>query len=195
MGTHHNIFIPNLDGFRSSSRRFRGLRLIHTHLAGEDLTTDDLTDLALLRLDLVCALTVNEDGLPGATHTAHLIPENPEGRFWLTLPPRHPSELDVDFLAFIAALEGEFTRRQKARKVEAADRAILVRVETKPFCNGEASVAELKELCRTCGVEVFATVIQHRPEMDPRFLIGKGKLSDLRHPGVADGRQSPHLRP
>jgi GTP-binding protein HflX len=54
VGSHHNILIPSLDGFRSSSRRFRGLRLIHTHLAGEELTTDDLTDLALLRLDLVC---------------------------------------------------------------------------------------------------------------------------------------------
>ena len=179
VGTHHDILIPSLDGFRSSSRRFRGLRLIHTHLAGEELTTDDLTDLALLRLDLVCALEAGEDGLPGYAHTAHLIPENPEGRFWLTLAPQRPAELDLDFTAFITALEGEFARRQKTRKVEAVDRAILVRVETNPFFDGEASLAELRELCRTCDVEVFDAVIQRRPEVDPRFLIGKGKLSDL----------------
>jgi GTP-binding protein HflX len=179
VGSHHNILIPALDGFRSSSRRFRGLRLIHTHLAGEELTTDDLTDLALLRLDLVCALETGDDGLPGYAHTAHLIPENPEGRFWLTLDPRRPAEMDLDFTAFIAALEGEFTGRQKTRKVDAVERAILVRVETNPFFDGEASLAELRELCRSCDVEVFDAVIQRRPEVDPRFLIGRGKLSDL----------------
>jgi GTP-binding protein HflX len=179
VGSHHNILIPALDDFRSSSHRFRGLRLIHTQLAGEELTTDDLTDLALLRLDLVCALDAGEDGLPGYAHTAHLIPENPEGRFWLSLDPRRPAELDLDFTAFISALEGEFAGRQKTRKVEAVERAILVRVETNPFFDGEASLAELRELCRSCDVEVFDTVIQRRPEVDPRFLIGKGKLSDL----------------
>lgn len=179
VGSHHNILIPALDGFRSASRRFRGLRLIHTHLAGEALTTDDLTDLALLRLDLVCALEAGEDGLPGYAHTAHLIPENPEGRFWLTLDPRRPAEEDLNFTAFIAALEGEFAGRQRTRKVEAVERAILVRVETNPFFDGEASLAELRELCRSCDVEVFDAVIQRRPELDPRFLIGKGKLSDL----------------
>jgi len=179
VGSHHSILIPALDGFRSSSRRFRGLRLIHTHLAGEELTTDDLTDLALLRLDLICALEAGEDGLPGHARTAHLIPENPEGRFWLTLDPRRPAELDLDFTAFISALEGEFAGRQKTRKVEAVERAILVRVETNPFFDGEASLAELRELCRSCDVEVFDTVIQRRPEVDPRFLIGRGKLSDL----------------
>lgn len=179
VGSHHNILIPALDGFRSSSRRFRGLRLIHTHLAGEELTTDDLTDLALLRLDLVCALETGEDGLPGYAHTAHLIPENPEGRFWLNLDPRRTAELDLDFTAFIAALEGEFAGRQKTRKVDAVERAILVCVETNPFFDGEASLAELRELCRSCDVEVFDAVIQRRPEVDPRFLIGRGKLSDL----------------
>jgi GTP-binding protein HflX len=148
-------------------------------LSGEELTTDDLTDLALLRLDLVCAIDAGDDGLPGFAHAAHLIPENPEGRYWQTLDPQRPAEMDLDFTAFIAALEGEFTKKQTTRKVEAVDRAILVRVETKSFSDGEESITELKELCRTAGVEVFDAVIQRRPEMDPRFLIGKGKLSDL----------------
>jgi len=87
--------------------------------------------------------------------------------------------LDLDFTTFITALEGEFARRQKTRKVEAIDRAILVRVETNPFFDGESSLAELRELCRTCDVEVFDAVIQRRQEVDPHFLIGKGKLSDL----------------
>ena len=79
VGSHKDILIPGLDNFRSSSTRFKGLRLIHTHLDEGDLTADDLTDLALLRLDLVCAIEARPDGLPGKAYTAHLIPENQEG--------------------------------------------------------------------------------------------------------------------
>ena len=132
-----------------------------------------------MRLDLVCAIEAGEDGLPGVVHTAHLVPENPEGRYWEILPPKRPAEMDLDFLSFITALEGEFAGRQRTRRVEAVDRAILVRVQADPFFDGEASLAELRELCRTSDVEVFDSVIQHRPEVDPRFLIGRGKLSDL----------------
>ena len=99
--------------------------------------------------------------------------------------------MDLDFTAFIAALEGEFARRQTTRKVEAVDRAILVRVETKPFFDSEASLAELRELCRTAGVEVFDAVIQHRPEVDPRYPHRQGKALRPRHPGAADGREPP----
>ena len=53
VGDHRQIMIPSLDEFRSGESRLKGLRLIHTHLNGEALTRDDLTDLALLRLDLV----------------------------------------------------------------------------------------------------------------------------------------------
>jgi GTP-binding protein HflX len=98
--------IPDLSGYRFSSTRFRGLRLIHSHLSNEGLSDEDLTDLALLRLDLICALEAKPDGLPGLAHTAHLIPENPDNRYWLILPPAPPSELRQDFMAFIQALEG-----------------------------------------------------------------------------------------
>ena len=179
VGSHKDILIPGLDSFRSSSSRFRGLRLIHTHLDGENLTTDDLTDLALLRLDLVCAIDTDPDGLPGKAYTAHLIPENLEGTFWMQLPPAPPSELTLNFLSFIQALEGEFTKKQKTRKVDATDRAILIRVETNPRAESEYALDELKELARSCGVEVFDTIMKYRTQMDPKFLLGKGQLSDL----------------
>jgi len=178
-GSNREIMIPSLDGFRSSSARFKGLRLIHTHLNGEGLTTDDLTDLALLRLDLVCAIEAGEDGLPGYAHTAHLIPENPEGKYWLVMERARPSEMDLNFTAFIQALESEFAKKQKTRKVDSTDRAILIRVETNPLADSKTSLDELKELAWSCGVEVFDSVIQYRDHIDPRFLLGKGKISDL----------------
>jgi GTP-binding protein HflX len=179
VGTHQQIVIPVLDSFRAASTRFKGLRLIHTHLNAEGLTHDDLTDLAILRLDLICAVEAAADGLPGMAHTAHLIPENPAGEFWQVLPPARPSELDLDFLAFIQALEGEFQKQQRTRRVEAADRALLVRVETDPDGEPEACLDELRELAHSCGVEVFDAVLQYRDRMDPRFVIGRGKLTEV----------------
>jgi len=171
--------IPSLDAYRSSATRLKGLRLIHTHLAGEPLTRDDLTDLALLRLDLVCAVHVDPEGLPGKVLAAHLIPENPEGRYWLLMEPVAPAQMNLDFAAFIQALEDEIVRKQGTRKVASRERAILVRVETNAGGEGENSVSELRELAGSCGVEVFDTLIQRRPGIDPKFLLGKGKLSEL----------------
>ena len=42
-----------------------------------------------------------------------------------------------------------------------------------------ARVHELRELCRTAGIEVADVAVQRRPEPDPRYLIGRGKLEDV----------------
>jgi GTP-binding protein HflX len=76
VGTAHGIVLPDLKRVRTSAERFRGLRCLHTHLLGENLTQDDLTDLALLRLDLMAAIEVKTDGLPGLVRAAHLLPAN-----------------------------------------------------------------------------------------------------------------------
>ncbi len=178
VGDHRQIMIPSLDEFRSGESRLKGLRLVHTHLNGEALSRDDLTDLALLRLDFISALAVEESGLPGEVHSAHLIPENPDGRYWLQMDPLHPSRMDLDFAGFVQDLEDQIARKQRTRRVGSRERAILIRVETDPR-NRQNTLAELKELSETCGVEVFDVITQHRQEIDPKYLMGKGKLSDV----------------
>ncbi len=66
-GDATQIVLPVLERARLGQARFNGLRCLHTHLRGEKrLTQDDLTDLALLRLDLMAAIDVDEKtGLPG----------------------------------------------------------------------------------------------------------------------------------
>jgi GTP-binding protein HflX len=39
--------------------------------------------------------------------------------------------------------------------------------------------AELRELCRTAGLQVLDVITQRRAELDPRFLLGKGKLEEV----------------
>ena len=179
LGTAKGIFIPNLDAFRSASTRFKGLRMIHTHLAGEELSDEDLTDMSHLRLDIMGALEVRPDKTPGKLYWAHLIPENPEGDYWMIHEPVEPHRLDLNFLSFMAALEDEFARQQKTRKIDAKEKAILVRVEKNPLGMAEASLMELKQLSETCGVAVFDIQIQYRPQPDPKYMVGRGKLSDI----------------
>src|SRR5262249_56498241 len=43
----------------------------------------------------------------------------------------------------------------------------------------EARVAELKEVCRTAGVRVVGVLLQRRPEVDPKYMVGRGKLEEI----------------
>ncbi|MCY1044096.1 GTPase HflX [Corallococcus sp. bb12-1] len=180
VGNAHKLELPDIGRARAGQIRLRGLRLVHTHLKSEPLTKDDLTDLALLRLDCVAAVGVGPEGLPGVLHYAYLVPENGTGEFWQVskLPSVHVEQPDV--LATLDALEEEFNRKAAARKVSGRERAILVAVCLDGNrARAESSLDELKELARTAGVEVMDSVLQVRREADPRYLIGRGKLDDL----------------
>lgn len=180
LGDHKRVVIPPLDGYRSAVGRLSGLRLLHTHFHGEDLSPEDLTDLALLRLDLIAAIALTPEGLPAAIHLAHLLPENPAGTYWEILPPIRPEEVErFDFSAFISGLEDELQAKARPRPVELGDRAILIRVETMDALTGKKSLAELEALAYSCGISVYDKVMQLRPQGDPSFVVGKGKLMDI----------------
>jgi len=188
VGDARRIELPDFKRVRVAGDRFRGLRCVHTHLRGEELTRDDLTDLALLRLDLMAAIDVDEvTGLPGVVRSAHLLPSNASEsgangntRHFAFLNPAVASQLDVDFVGLIEALESEMARnRRTSRRSSGADRAILVNVSTGPRADAEDSMAELRELAQSAGVVVRDEMIQRRPTIDPRTVLGKGKLEEL----------------
>ena len=188
VGDARRIELPDFKRVRVAGDRFRGLRCVHTHLRGEELTRDDLTDLALLRLDLMAAVDVDHGtGLPGLVRAAHLLPATVEhlhangtnGSFAF-LDPEVASQLDVDFLALMEALESEMARnRRVTRKAAKNDQAILVNVSTGSITDAEDSMAELKELAQSAGVTVLDEMIQRRPAIDSRTVLGKGKLDEL----------------
>jgi GTP-binding protein HflX len=184
VGDASRINLPEIGRIRAGRGRFRGLRLVHTHLRNEPLTRDDLVDLALLRLDLVAAIGVLPDGRPADLHVAHLLPPVDGQPPWRILPTEafHHSELDAAEL--ITALEEEFDRLlPSAVATDSRDRALLVVVDVRARRPGReddgSRVAELKELCRTAGVRVMGVTEQRRPEADPRYLIGRGKLEEV----------------
>ena len=186
VGDARRIVLPDLKRVRVGGQRFRGLRCLHTHLAGEPLTHDDLSDLALLRLDLMASIDVDKEGLPGLVRAAYLSNSNGEPRNgkpappWEFFEPRAPSQLDVDFLDFIDELEDEFARqRGDLHRSDHRERAILVGVTTGPVETERESLVELAELAGSCDAVVLDTLVQRRHKLDPRFLLGKGKIDEL----------------
>src|SRR5688500_17503885 len=189
VGNAKQIEMPDFGRSRAATERFRGLRCVHTHLQNERLTQDDLTDLALLRLDLMSAIQVEKtSGLPGMVYSAHLLPtssaslqSNGDSVPYEFLEPNIPSQLDTDFVSLITSLESEMTRvRQAARARDSkGDRVILVSVTTGYVDEAEESITELEELALSADVVVLDKIIQRRPQIDPKTVLGKGKLEEL----------------
>lgn len=192
VGDARSIELPNFRRTRVAADRFRGLRCLHTHLRGEELTQDDLNDLALLRLDLMASIDVEPStGLPGVVRSAHLLPTTAahlgeqgaspaDGQSFALLDPQIPAHLDTDFLELIESLEDEMARNRRAgRRAEVRDRAILVGVTTGPAAEAEESMAELRELAASANIVVLDQIVQRRQAIDPRTVLGRGKLDEL----------------
>jgi GTP-binding protein HflX len=180
VGDARQIVLPDIGRARAGQARLRGLRLVHTHLKDEPLTRDDLADLVLLRLDSVAAISAGEDGLPGRVSIATLLPFNASGELYRIEEAVPLHELDWDPQAQVLALEQEMARTAPAREVGEQGRAILIGVHTGGHrTEAESSMQELHELARTARVQVVDTILQGRKELDPRTLVGEGKLQEI----------------
>lgn len=180
VGDHRKIVIPDISEYRIAPGRLRGLRCIHTHLNDEPLTRDDLTDLALLRLDMMGVITANNDELPPRVYLSHILPNHADKRPYQLLPPLKANELNIECLKSIKALEDELAYiRALHRAAKGKERALLVGVTTAPGHIARNSLAELEELATSSGIEIIETILQHRNKADARFLMGRGKLEEL----------------
>ena len=180
LGDVDRILIPDLREYRLAPDRLRGIRCVHTILTGTTLTRDDLTDLALLRLDLMAVLSVTDSGAPHLIHWAHILPGASETTPYRIMDPVSPFKVEVDCLALIQALEAELGRKKHDTGGEpGSERALLVSVFTGPRKAATDSLDELKELTRTANISVIDTILQQRKRANPRFLLGSGKLDDL----------------
>lgn len=184
VGDASKLMLPDVGRLRAAPGRLRGLRLIHTHLRNEPLSRDDLVDLTRLRLDMVVALCL-APAEPRAlcVYYGHNVPvpEGTETPPFVTAGPIPYAKIDANPAQIISALEEEFARAERARPVVAKDgRAILVHVcDKRHMAKADESLKELKELARTAGVDVADTILQVRDRVDPRYVLGKGKLEDV----------------
>ncbi len=180
VGDARSILIPKLNSWRVGAGRLRGLRFLHTHLKNEPLSQEDLTDLCLLRFDLVAAIGVDSQGLPQDAYIAHVLPPNPERKVYETLAPIPPSQLDTDFTGFVRALEDEIDRSVKSVDLDKSrERAYVIGRTQGRSWEIEESLAELIELAKSSGLQVVGTATQKRDSVDPHFVVGKGKLREI----------------
>lgn len=176
VGNANGIFIPELENYPLGRKALRGLRLIHTHLKEEPLNNEDLTDLALLRLDFIAAISI-KSGLPNNIYTAHLMPFGSGKQFEII--NTNFFNLNLDFSDFIKNLEDEMDRSRLFDQADKRERAILISASTKPKYELEESMDELVELAISSDVIVLDTVIQRLKEINPKYLLGEGKLKEL----------------
>lgn len=192
-GEPQNIVIPDTPDFRTLPGRLKGIRCIHTRLNEAHLNRDDLTDLALLRLDFMAAVSIftsrhpdhtgikndQQEKFPVTIYPAHILPGDGDEPYTI-MSPLSLDDLDIGCIERIHAIENELSRQDASHKVEKGDeKAILINVFTDHAKEAVASLEELKELCRSSNIIVLDTVLQRRKKIDPKFVVGKGKLSDL----------------
>jgi GTP-binding protein HflX len=179
VGDDRSILIPELGRFRSGTGRLSGLRCIHTHLHGEPLSKEDVTDMVLLGLDLMACVQVNAEGIPGPIHYAHVLPENRRDQQWQVTSVPDVGQLDIDFEELIQSLEDEIGRSGRKRTPAKGEKAILVGVTTGSVRDAMESLEELRALAISNNLEIADIIVQKIKEANPRFLVGRGRLSDL----------------
>ena len=179
VGDANSVDLPDVGRFRGGPGRFRGVRLVHTHLNGEPLTVDDLNDLALLRLDLVAAIQTLPDGGPGTVEAAYLVPTNPSEDGEANEPFARVQAPDVfrlefDFHSTITAVEAELARQLRSAGPVDQERALVVGAQ-----QDDDRYEETLELVRSAGLAIAGEIRQKRSRVDPRTVVGRGKLQEV----------------
>ena len=177
VGSEHQILIPDIAHLRSGKGPLRGVRWVHTHLKNEPLTADDFTDLALLGFDLVAAIGVLPTGAAGLLHVGHLLPQNPEGERYTTLPAAPVHAWSLPLRPFLVALSAEMEAQSAARLVDGGRaRAILISASTQPRGDQERALDELSDLATSAQIVPICRVTQRLKSVHPKYLLGQGKL-------------------
>ena len=180
IGNDHELVIPDLSRTRSGPTLLRGVRLVHTHLKNQPLTRDDLTDLALLRLDLMMAIGVDRDGDLGDVFVANILPQPINGKSYVEWQPCSFHAFHLDYEEFIQNLENEITRRKPGvREYVKTGKAILVSASTQSASKQEEHLEELQELGRASDLQVLGRMVQRVNVLHPKYVLGVGKLKEV----------------
>jgi GTP-binding protein HflX len=201
LGESTRLYLPDIGRLRAGPGRLRGLRLLVSKPVRESqrgplhVDHDLVTDLIQLKLDCVLVIEATHEGLPGRAALAHILPgahfdaagKVSEGHALQHF--HHVNEIDLPYQSFIDELEGELARNVEDARAAAVipgerDTALLIGAyalsqsgQTKS--EALASLDELRELARTAGVRVVDEVVQMRHELDPRTVVGSGKLEEI----------------
>ncbi len=178
VGDSHAITIPSLHRYRLGHGRLRGLRCIHTSFGPEGVNREDITDLTMLRLDLMAVIKLDSAGLPENIEVAHLLPSD-EKNSCQTLPPISIDKLDLHCLELFHTLESSaVTQFSHETGDPERPKAIIISVGPNAAKTHDQSIAEITELARTAGITVVDSFTQQR-KLSPHTAVGSGKLKEI----------------
>ena len=182
LGEAKRVWMPDLGRLGGGAGRTRGLRLVvmtPPSPAPPVLPADLRTDLTRLRLDGLAYIEARRDGSLGAMVLALPIYEPEGGVRSLERTDASTKHLvELDYAKELERIDHEVARQTKAQTIT-GPRWALVGVHTGRKEDDIRRMEELTELAKTAGVEVVFEAIQRRRRIDPKTILGKGRLEDL----------------
>ncbi len=173
--------IINLDKYKKEKKE-----LVFSPILKDDLRAD----LEKLRFDILAVISVTNNPKELSPITlCYLEPYELSKSFFnsssstttlvKTFSVKSIYDLKMDFLSFIKDLEKRFSSLRTKIFDTNKELAVLVGVYTENKKRAYAYMEELKELCRTSKIEVVDTIVQKRKFLDPKTVLGKGKIEEV----------------
>lgn len=199
-GDSVRLYLPDIGRARGAKDRLRGLRLIvarptplHRSSVRDEgkfgfiLAKDFETDLEKLRLDAVLEIDASLGAfIDGPMVLGHLSTEtiNKKTSIFVRQTTYHSiHKLKESFTDLIKIIEEEIKKldeiSKKAIKENFLERAILVGIYNQSKKEGLSSMKELEELALSARVQVVDKIVQWRNILDPKTVIGSGKLEEI----------------
>lgn len=204
VGGRDRIYLPDLGRFRLDAARLRRLRFVvflpegrheldrqrdtslfaptkrrDSAVLSPIIANDLYTDLEKLRFDALLVIAVNSQGALGSMSVAHLQPSDESGVTIAAFHVRDSQSFQFNFSDFLEELETSIKSTRAKGFDTSSDHAVLVGAYTGPAEQNKASMEELIELAKTAEIQVLDTISQRRRSLDPRTLVGKGKLEEI----------------
>ena len=166
---------------RRAKYRLRGFRAVRTDLKGAGLTNSDLTTLANERLDLVASVSLGQNGSAGRFEYANLVPPDGESRAkWEVSKFSDVGRININLKQEINGIEQSLRSAfLKNGGRENREGVMLVGFSTKFRYLAEKSLEELDSLALSAEKIVLDRMVQIRKNVDPRYLVGRGKLREI----------------
>ncbi len=138
---------------------------------------------------MIGLLEVKHEGAPGKFQLAYILPPNPQEKKWEITTYNDLGQVDLNCDELVDDIENELQRSYYEHGGERnKEGVLLVGFSTTYRSEAEESLKELKSLALSANKAVLDTTIQTRKKIDPRYLIGKGKISEVvlaaRHVGA-----------
>jgi len=132
------------------------------------------------RLDMIALLEIRDQGMPGKFQLAYILPPNQQEKKWEIISYHDSGRVDLRCDELIADIEQNLQRSYYEHGGERnKEGVLLVGFSTSFRSEAEESIKELKSLAMSANKAVLDTTIQIRRKIDPRYLIGKGKINEV----------------